>query len=109
MVIPGLRLRLSAVLLLSTAFFLIIKPMSDLDFGQRLLHTRETSRNYPNCIFILTGYGGLLLLTSLLIIQLQLPDSLLYFFLIPCVLGAFFSAPGFTWPCRGSWWEQRSG
>ena len=64
--------------------------MTDLDFGQRLLQTRETSRNYPSCIFILTGYGGLLLLTSLLIIQLQLPDSLLYFFLIPCVLGAFF-------------------
>jgi len=91
MIFLGLLPRLSAVLLLlSTTLFLIIKSMIDLDFGQRLLHTRETSRNYPNCIFILIGYGGLLLLTSLLIIQLQLQDSLLYFFLIPCLLGAFF-------------------
>jgi PAS domain S-box-containing protein len=41
-------------------------------------------------IGMLTGYGVLLVLFSVLIVWLRLPDSLLYLFLIPCLLSAFF-------------------
>ena len=45
---------------------------------------------FPTCILTILAYAGALAVVSVLIVELRLPDTLLFAFLIPCLLTALF-------------------
>ena len=50
----------------------------------------EQKRRPPHYLFVLFIYASALVLASLTVVGFGLRDSILYFFIVPCILCAFF-------------------
>jgi PAS domain S-box-containing protein len=64
--------------------------VSDGDLGQRIDRLLSGAGDFPLCLAMVSSYTVVLAVVSLLVVGLGLRDSLLYVFLMPCVLSALF-------------------